>query len=205
MAELNTKCFFRNDEGEFCKRWAQRGSRFCYNHQPQGEGGPGIGYGSGHSAGDWPQLHPHARLATLSDLFDLVRETLNATRMGTVTPGQAAAVGSLAALWLKLYEKLRHEERLYALSAQIIPTLVDAESAAELERVQRHSDENGHQMALEEKLDHIVRFGSPDAVVPSHPGSPDASESPARHPAEAATKAPAEVPAVAQASGAGVR
>ena len=62
--DLNTRCFFRYEDGSHCKRWAQRGSRFCYNHQPQGEAGPKrYGYGSGHAAGDWPQLHPHARLA----------------------------------------------------------------------------------------------------------------------------------------------
>lgn len=161
MTEPNTRCFFRYDD-TYCKRWAQRGSRFCYNHQPQGEGGIGYGQGSGHSAEGWPQLHPHARLATPSDVFDLVRETLNATRLGTVTPGQAAAVSSLAALWLKLYEKLQAEERVYALSSQIIPTLVDAESAAHLERLQRHTAENNRAMALAAELDQIVRFGPPD-------------------------------------------
>jgi len=162
--ELNTKCFFRFDDGNYCKRWAQKGSRFCYNHQPQGLSGPGYGPGNGNCPGGWPMLHPQARLATPMDLFDMVRESLNALRMGSMSPAQAAGITSLSALWLKLYETLQHEERLQALNAQILPTLVDAESAAHQDRLERATAENNARIAREAELERIVQFG-PSAVA----------------------------------------
>lgn len=177
--ETNTKCFFRYDDGYYCKRWAQRGSRFCHAHQPQGLSGPGHGPGNGNCPGGWPMLHPFARLATPNDLFDLVRESLSALRMGSMTPAQAAGICSLSAMWLKLYEKLEHHERVQALNAQILPSLVDAESAAHLERVERATAETDRQAAIEAELNHIVQFGPrPETDDPAAPAQPDSSDPP---------------------------
>lgn len=155
---MNLKCLFRNDDGSYCKRWAQKGSRFCYNHQPQGLDGPG--------GTDWPSLHPFTRLATLSDLFDLLRESLNAARMGTMRTGQAASICSLATLWLKTYEKMEQSDRLYALTHQILPTLVDAESAAHAERLAAATAETERAAAFAAELDHIAAHGPSQLPAP---------------------------------------
>lgn len=126
---MSMRCCFRYDDGNYCQAWAMRNSRFCNNHQPRGLNDPGT-----YSRDGWPMLHPIARLATPSDLFDLIRETLNAIRMGRITPSQAFAVSSVAGRWLEVYDKLEWEERLHALQEQILPSLVDAESAAHAER-----------------------------------------------------------------------
>ncbi len=154
---MNLKCLFRYDDGSYCKRWAQKGSRFCYNHQPQGLDGPG--------GTDWPSLHPFTRLATLSDLFDLLRESLNAARMGTMPTGQAASICSLATLWLKTYEKMEQSDRLYALTHQILPTLVDAESAAHAERLAAATAETERAAAFAAELDHIAAYGPPGPLA----------------------------------------
>jgi hypothetical protein len=148
---MSLKCLFRNDDGSYCKRWAQKDSRFCYNHQPQGLDGPG--------GTDWPSLHPFTRLSTLSDLFDLLRESLNAARMGTMPTGQAASICSLATLWLKTYEKMESADRIYALSHQILPTLVDAESAAHAERLAAATAETERAATFAAELDHIAAHG----------------------------------------------
>jgi hypothetical protein len=138
---MSLKCCFQYDDGTFCKKWAKTGSRFCHNHQPQGASGPRP---DGHSLEGWPALHPFARLAMPADLFELVRETLNATRMGKVAPAQAHAIVALANVWLRIHEKLEHADRLYALDKQILPSLVDAESAAHAERVAAQTAEGEH-------------------------------------------------------------
>jgi hypothetical protein len=150
---MSLKCLFRYDDGSYCKRWAQKDSRFCYNHQPQGLDGPG--------GTDWPSLHPFTRLATLSDLFDLLRESLNAARMGTMPAAQAASICSLATLWLKTYEKMESADRIYALSHQILPTLVDAESAAHAERLAAATAETERAASFAAELDHIADYGPP--------------------------------------------
>lgn len=151
------KCLFRYDDGSYCKRWAQKESRFCYNHQPQGLDGP---YGN-----DWPVLHPFVRLAELTDLFDLVRETLNALRMGTMPPAQGAAIISGCNFWLKLYEKIEVGDRLSALRNQVLPTLVDAESALHAERLAASTEATARQRTIEAEMQQIVAHG-PDALHP---------------------------------------
>ena len=144
-------CYFQYDNGRFCKKFAKTGSRFCHNHQPpahladsaltQSDAGPSDGLAP---ASAWPQVHPHLRLASPTDLFALVRETLHATRTGAVTPSQAFAISSLCTVWLRVYDGMLGHQRLEALQHQILPSLVSAEAAAEAERLARLTADAEH-------------------------------------------------------------
>ena len=126
-ASSSSKCAFQSTDGDPCKRWANRGSRFCNNHQPSFP----LGFNQ------WKKVHPLAKLETPNDLFDVIRETLNATRQGRISPKQAYAVGYLAKVWLEVHRRAQEWLRDKALFQQMLPTLVDAESAAELDRQQQ--------------------------------------------------------------------
>ena len=117
----------RLNDGSFCKRYASAGTRFCSHHQ-----------GSyAHLQHDDPvDIHPLARLTTPEDIFDLLRETLNAARLGRSPPGQAFAVGYLAAEWRKSYQELTILQRNMALHRQILPGLMLDETAIESERAE---------------------------------------------------------------------
>jgi hypothetical protein len=151
------RCIFRYDDGSYCKRWAKKDSRYCHAHRPPA-------FRSAQPA--WPGLHPFTRLAAPTDLFDLLRESLNAARMGTMPPGQAASIATLSYAWLKAYERLSQYERVQALEAQILPTLLDASSAAEAERLAAATDETERAADLIAELDHIAANG-PEAEPPA--------------------------------------
>lgn len=116
----NVRCSYESFEGLLCKRWAMRGSHFCHAHQPNPK-----------AIWDGASLHPLARLASPEDVFDVLRETLNAARQGRIAPRQAYAVGYLAQILLKVYDRVSIQYRDEALTRQIIPTLADEETAAE--------------------------------------------------------------------------
>lgn len=131
-------CYFQYENGRFCKKFAMTGSRFCNNHQPPPALDPAaIPRRDAPGSPVASQVHPHLRLASPSDLFDLVRETLHATRTGALTPSQAFAISSLCTVWLRVYEGMRAHQRLTALQQQILPSLVSAEAAAAAEHEAR--------------------------------------------------------------------
>lgn len=122
---MNIRCSYEAPTtGMVCKRWAMRGSNFCYHHRPLPADRPHDG----------SMLHPLARLADPADIYDVLRETLNAARQGRLAPGQAYAVGYLAQVLLKVYDRVRIDQRDDGLARQIIPTLADEEAAADVER-----------------------------------------------------------------------
>jgi len=121
---MSQKCYFQYDGSRFCKNWAQQGSRFCRNHQP-----PGPTDDTSHIG-----LHPYARLAMPRDVFHLVSESLNAVRLGSMTPAKAYAIGYLSTIWLKLHALMGYAAREDVLRHQILASLVDAESAARAEQ-----------------------------------------------------------------------
>lgn len=155
------RCIFRYDDGSYCKRWAKKDSRYCHAHRPPAFSSTQPG---------WPGLHPFTRLAAPSDLFDLLRESLNAARMGTMPPGQAASIATLSYAWLKAYERLSQYERVQAIDAQILPTLLDASSAAVAERLAVATEETERAADLIAELDHIAECG-PEAAPQHAPGT----------------------------------
>ncbi|MGH9793436.1 MAG: hypothetical protein ACRD5G_01570, partial [Candidatus Acidiferrales bacterium] len=86
----SVKCAFQFADLRTCQRWSNRGSRFCHNHQPPYR----------MNDDQYDRVHPLARLSTPDDVFNVIRESLNATRQGRMAPAQAFAVDRLANTWL---------------------------------------------------------------------------------------------------------
>lgn len=96
---MSVRCTFRLDSGKFCHRWARKGTPLCAHHtpaQPAPQPEPD----------DDANLSPLDRLTTHDDVFDVVRETLNAIRLGHVSPGRAYATGYFIDLWLRVRERM---------------------------------------------------------------------------------------------------
>jgi hypothetical protein len=116
------RCSYVHPNGKHCRRWPQEDSRFCYHHtardvaiEPtQGE-----------------DLHPLLRLTTPGDLFDVVRETLNAARLGRIKPNQVYAVSHMVHTWIRVYQLLNFSVREQALYRQLNPDLVDEEEISD--------------------------------------------------------------------------
>ena len=121
------KCLHRLSSGSFCQRWAAEGSQFCSHH---------VGSRAHLQHEEAMHLHPLARLTTPEDVFDLLRETLNAARLGRITPGQAYAVGYLVSRWREVYQDLGMRQRESALHRQILPDLLVEEQQSESERTE---------------------------------------------------------------------
>ena len=95
---MSQRCTHRHPDGSFCKRWATRGTLFCYRHQPPPEKPAELE--------DDANLSPLDRLNSHDDLFDVVRETLNAIRLGRISPGRAYATGYFVDLWMRVRERM---------------------------------------------------------------------------------------------------
>lgn len=187
----SVKCYFRFPNGRYCDKWAKTGSRFCHHHQPKAHPSPYL-----------DATASLARLVTPEDLFLFIRESLNAVRMGALTPGQAYSIACLSDRWLKLHRQLDYGGRKRALQDQILASMLDSESAAAVE----------HEAALEEEAatanpappDWAQQY---DASVP--PGAPTDTPPDPEPPAAAAPSSVPEAevaePVEAIAAAAGVR
>jgi hypothetical protein len=95
---MSVRCTFRLDSGKFCRRWARKGSPVCAHHTPASPPA---------ESGDFEEnLSPLDRLNTHDDLFDVVRESLNAIRLGRLSPGRAYATGYFIDLWMRVRERM---------------------------------------------------------------------------------------------------
>jgi hypothetical protein len=104
--------------GKPCSRWPQEHSRFCYHHTAREDAT---------TPAQAEDLHPLLRLTTPGDLFDVVRETLNAARLGRIRPSQVYAVGYMMHFRIRLYSILKVDSRDAGLYRQMSPDLVDEE------------------------------------------------------------------------------
>ena len=95
---MSVRCTFRLDNGKFCHRWARKGAPFCSHHTPVS---PPADSGDSEE-----NLSPLDRLNTHDDLFDVVRESLNAIRTGRLSPGRAYATGYFIDLWLRVRDRM---------------------------------------------------------------------------------------------------
>ena len=118
---MSKRCKYVHPNGKHCRRWPQKDSQFCYHHTSRAEATEPA-YGDG--------LHPLLRLTTYGDVFDVVRETLNAARLGRIRPSQVYAVGYMVQLWFRSYDNVMHRNREASLFRQMNPDLVDEESIA---------------------------------------------------------------------------
>jgi len=112
-------CAHRFGDGTFCKRPAKGESRFCGHHQPF--------KATANSPEHHDEIHPLARLLEPKDVFNVVRETLNAVRQGRISPGQAYAVGYMIQVWLQASREVGYYERQSALESQFLPQVLEAE------------------------------------------------------------------------------
>jgi len=122
----NTKCSYRLSSGAFCKRWAVRGQSFCAAHKSDPEGSQ---WHAEHDA----SVPPLARLAIPRDLFDVVRESINAVRLGRMTPGQGFAISALANAWIHARKQVGFDHSRRVLRDQMLPALSEEERLAEAE------------------------------------------------------------------------
>ncbi len=96
---MHDRCNFRLENGKFCRRWPIKGTRFCLGHTTV-EADPAS------ESQEIDNLSPLDRLNTHDDLFDVVRESLNAIRLGRMPPGRAYATGYFIDLWLRVRERM---------------------------------------------------------------------------------------------------
>jgi hypothetical protein len=116
------RCAFVHPNGKPCRRWPQEESKYCYHHTARAEATePSFG----------EDLHPLLRLTTPEDVFDVVRETLNAARLGRIRPSQVYAVGYMMQMWARFYAMAKYGERQAGLYRQMNPDLVDEEEIAD--------------------------------------------------------------------------
>lgn len=161
---MSRRCAFKFSDGRRCQRFPSEDSRFCHHHDPR----PDL---LDTADQDDPEQHPLVRIASPQDAFTVVREAINAVRMGRMRPHQAYALSCLLNVWLRLRDAINDELRVDGLHHQIIPTLHDFEEAASYNAYE--SEENGDkdEEATEEE-------------------SPDDSESEAEEEAEAEEEGP---------------
>lgn len=120
-----TKCMYRLRNGNFCRRFANHTSKFCSHHE---------GSLAHFQYSDGDELHPLQRLTTPEDIFNMLREALNATRLGRMSPAQAHALGHLSAEWRKTYEALSFRTREMGLHRQFLTDLMIDDKKAEAEQ-----------------------------------------------------------------------
>jgi hypothetical protein len=114
-------CAHRFPNASFCKRRAREGSRFCGYHRADEDLT---------SFPEQPGVNPLDRLTEISDVFAVVRETLNSARLGRIPPGQVYAVCAAVYLWLKVERKMGYYDRKEALESQYVSSVLDAEASA---------------------------------------------------------------------------
>ena len=120
---MNYPCYHRFPSGRFCKCPAENGSRFCHSHAHDAERQRQL------DARPLDTTHPLSRLASRHDVFDVVREAINATRLGSLTPSQAYAIGYLADVWLRINRGFDYSERQEALRRQYLRGVLAEEAA----------------------------------------------------------------------------
>ena len=165
---MSNKCSFVLSNGRPCKRWANRGAGFCDVHKSDPAPRP---YNWKEQNG--PDRHSEldvsvpalARLATARDLFDVIRESINAVRLGRMSPGQAYAICALAAAWTNARKELGLEDRTRILRGQMLPALTEeerlAEEAEDLQGEDLGDDRRAEADDLAERGDPVARDGKP--------------------------------------------
>ena len=115
------RCFYIHPNGKHCRRWPQEDSNYCYHHTARADA---------FDLTEGEDLHPLLRLTTPDDAFDVVRETLNAARLGRIRPSQVYAVGYMLQHWARFYNLTLCFRREAGLHRQLNPDLVDEEEVA---------------------------------------------------------------------------
>jgi hypothetical protein len=207
---MSQRCAFRQENGKFCRRWPVRGTRYCLGHTPPPPP---------HETEGTENLSPLDRLNSHDDLFDVVRETLHAIRLGRISPGRAYATGYFVDLWMRVRERMEKagaettkfhkrrimsnpvEQAMFDVVAEKVVEMMTGRSVEEIERNAGHANAPGEPHFTERSLgpQHPLAAPffpdeSPWLKPPSAPAPAAPSSDPAL-PAAPASAPPAPSPA----------
>jgi len=177
---MNYLCYHRFPSGRFCKRWAAEGTRFCHAHAQDAERLKKL-------CARPMDTNSLTRLASRHDVFDVVREAINAARLGALAPSQAYAIGYLADVWLRIDRGFSQHERQEALRRQYLREVL-AEEAALLDDAEPASVSGSPQPAPRPESPQPASLPTP---LPT--STPDLKESPTA-PAETSDSVPDSSP-----------
>lgn len=114
-------CRHQRENGTSCKANAQSGSRFCFFHDPSLAAERASARKAGGIARTrrivLPANLPAKPLRTVTDVAELLGETINQVRRGEIDLRVSNAIGYLSGILLSAIERSSLEERLAALEA----------------------------------------------------------------------------------------
>jgi hypothetical protein len=115
------RCRHQRENGTYCKANAQGGSRFCFFHDPALDAERAAARKAGGVARTrrvvLPANLPAKPLRTVTDVAELLGETINQVRRGEIDLRVSNAIGYLSGILLSAIEKGSLEERLATLEA----------------------------------------------------------------------------------------
>ena len=118
VKSINTaKCQEMKADGTRCRANAQRGSKYCFFHDPAKTQERTAAREAGGSRGRAAILEaaPDVPLTSNANVITLLGETINQVRRGDLDPKVSNAIGYLTGILLKALEQGHLEERLVAL------------------------------------------------------------------------------------------
>jgi len=118
----DNRCEFRKRDGTRCRARKLRGSRWCWFHDPAKADRRSAAQRAGGQHGRsavLPADTPLRQVRSAGDVIELVGETINQVRTGTLDPKVGNCVGYLAAVTLKAVQQGDVEQRLAALETAV--------------------------------------------------------------------------------------
>ena len=113
-------CKARRQDGAVCQSAALLGSDFCYFHDPakaaERKEAQALG-GRQHRIRTLNAATPDVKMEGCGDVVALISETINQVRKGVIDPRVANAVGYLANVLIKAFERDELETRIERLEA----------------------------------------------------------------------------------------
>jgi hypothetical protein len=119
--DTSRRCRYQRKDKTLCKAHAQNGSPFCFFHDPALESQRTAARKAGGIARTrsvvLPMNLPTKPLRTVTDVAELLGETINQVRQGEIDLRMSNAIGYLAGILLSAIEKGSLEQRLATLEA----------------------------------------------------------------------------------------
>src|SRR5579859_5996943 len=108
------QCCHNNDDGTQCKANPQTGSEYCFFHDPElaeeRKAASRAGGAANRRTTRQPVDLPDNPLQTLSQIADLLRETLDRTRRSEIKAHDATAIGYVTTILVDVMEKEERQE-----------------------------------------------------------------------------------------------
>lgn len=108
------RCKAKNKQGDQCGAWAIHGSGYCFIHDPNQKEARALAVRKGGQAIKKIKINlaPVEFSGGVTDIVNLLAETINAVREGKMNTRKANTIGYLANFLLKALESGDLEERL---------------------------------------------------------------------------------------------